>query len=79
MSEKDRIGIPLDKDDIFDFSFFPSKYDEELDFVIRAVNSHHALVEALGSIINDLPSNRDWLDPALEGFAKKALEEAKGE
>ena len=37
------------------------------------------LYEALRSIINDLPSNRDWLDPTIERVAKDALKKARGE
>lgn len=37
------------------------------------------MYEALRAIINDLPSNRDWLDPTLERVAKDALKKARGE
>jgi hypothetical protein len=33
-----------------------------------------ALVLLLGSIMRDLPTNKDWLDPALERSANEALE-----
>jgi len=33
-----------------------------------------ALVLLLGSIMRDLPTNKDWLDPALERSADEALE-----
>ncbi len=35
------------------------------------------LEATLRGIINDLPSKRDWLDPALEAEARALLEEAK--
>jgi hypothetical protein len=33
------------------------------------------LKHVLGQIVNDLPSNRDWLDPHLERYAKELLNE----
>ena len=35
-------------------------------------------VALLRQIMNDLPSNRDWLDPDLERMARSAIEERKG-
>jgi hypothetical protein len=39
-----------------------------------SIHSHHdRLYNCLSQIISDLPSNRDWLDPALEAEAKQLL------
>jgi hypothetical protein len=46
-------------------------------FICLAVNSHDALVHVLGQIINDLPSNKDWLDPAIEAEANSLLKTIK--
>jgi hypothetical protein len=37
------------------------------------------LLEALESIIGELPTNRDWLNPILERAAKDAIAKARGE
>jgi len=36
------------------------------------------LLGALRSIIDSLPSHRDWLDPNLEQFARAAIDKAEG-
>lgn len=43
------------------------------------IASAPALYEALSRIVDDLPSNRDWLDPTLEAMARAALKAARGE
>ena len=37
------------------------------------------LFEALAAIVNDLPINRDWLNPDYENMAYAAIAKAKGE
>ena len=37
------------------------------------------LFEALEAIVNDLPINRDWLNPDYENMAYAAIAKAKGE
>jgi len=44
-------------------------------FVVRACNSHDELLYCLKSIINDLPSNRDWLNPDIERMARTLIKE----
>ena len=47
--------------------------------IVRCVNSHGALLEALSQIVDALPTRRDWLDPVLEKIARAALAAAKGD
>ena len=35
-------------------------------FIVRACKNHYPLLNVLNRIIDDLPTNRDWLDPDLE-------------
>ena len=44
----------------------------------RLIAATPDIYECLRSIINDLPLNRDWLDPELEWRAKQALRKAEG-
>ena len=40
------------------------------------ITGYFEIVEALKRIIDDLPQNRDWLDPMVERIAKEALRKA---
>lgn len=44
--------------------------------LVRRWNCHGELVAVLRSIISDLPSKRDWLDPQLEAQARSVLTNA---
>ncbi len=45
----------------------------------RLIAAAPELLQAITQIINDLPQRRDWLDPALEQYARAAIAKAKGE
>lgn len=59
--------------------------DEKMDCAIDKVANAHLissapeLYYALQSIVDDLPSSRDWLDPVIERTAREALKKARGE
>lgn len=42
---------------------------------LRRINT--VLLFCLKSIINDLPTNRDWLDPALEKASREIIKKAE--
>ncbi len=37
------------------------------------------LLDALQQLMDELPSNKDWLNPALEAFARESIAKATGE
>ena len=45
----------------------------------RLISAAPQLYGALRAIMEDLPSNKDWLNPVLERFAIDALKRAVGE
>jgi hypothetical protein len=45
----------------------------------RLIAAAPDLLWVLQQIVNDLPSNRDWLDRNLESFALAAIAKALGE
>jgi hypothetical protein len=56
--------------------------DNENDLTARAnaslISAAPELLYCLDQIMNDLPSKKDWLDPALEKMAQAAIAKAKG-
>lgn len=52
---------------------------EEMAANARLIAAAPDLLFALERILADLPTNRDWLDPAVEKFARAAVAKAKGE
>ena len=54
-----------------------NKRRDEYKANMRLIAAAPDLLYALEQIINDLPTNRDWLDPEIERFAKEALARAK--
>jgi hypothetical protein len=73
---KDKLGIPW-KDSDIDFLCpvcmeHVGFEDNEIDFILKAVNNHHALVEALDKCIDDLAGM-----PLSLGFEYTSLREAK--
>jgi hypothetical protein len=43
----------------------------------RLERENKTLLHCLKQIINDLPANRDWLNPDIERLAKQAIANAK--
>lgn len=55
----------------------PERYAEGMANA-RLVAASPELLVALKLIVADLPSNRDWLDPAVEQMARAAISKAEG-
>lgn len=52
--------------------------EEEVDGNANLIAAAPDLLYALKQIVQDLPANRDWLDPVIELAAKDAIAKATG-